>query len=167
MYGGTRLILASSKGQSAIVKILILAGVDVNAKDNNNRTALAFAARQGKQDCVNALIAAHADVNEKSCNGMTALMMAAATGNYECVKVLISAGADLNAEDKDGNTALNYANDACDALDDPSIEAGLKADGAKKVEALKAAGAKTNDANPTSGRDMLMVLMKSSGASDK
>ena len=50
---------------------------DVNARDENGRTALMLAAVNGNEDCVKILIAAGADVNAKDNTGKTALVMAA------------------------------------------------------------------------------------------
>ena len=81
--------------------------MDVNAKDNDGKTALIIAAESGCVDHINAIIAAGADVNAPDSKyGRTALMKAAYSGNADCVKALITADADVNATDKDGQTAL-------------------------------------------------------------
>jgi ankyrin repeat protein len=46
---------ASSKGHLEVVKALIAANADVNAKDNNGSTALKDASKMGHQDVVKLL----------------------------------------------------------------------------------------------------------------
>ena len=108
-------------------KALIKAGADVNAKDNDDQTALMWAACYGHTACVDVLIKAGADVSAKVNDVLTALMWAARYGHTACVEVLIKAGADVNVKANDGWTALMRA--AC---------CGHTA----CVDVLKAAGAK-------------------------
>ena len=97
------------EGNTQGVIAAINAGVNVNAKDNDDVTALMCAADFGHTETVNALIKAGSDVNAKSNTiGVTALMLAAANGHTETVNALIDAGAD-DLTDNDGNTALMYA----------------------------------------------------------
>ena len=86
-------------------------GANVNAKDNNGRTALMIAATLNKNpEIITALIKAGADVNAKDNDGRTALMFTAAINkNSEVITALIKAGADVNAKDNDGATALTLA----------------------------------------------------------
>ena len=59
----TALMIASWRGNIKIVKDLIEAGADINARLVNCRTALILAAEQGQSECVEILIEAGADVN--------------------------------------------------------------------------------------------------------
>ena len=90
-------------------KLLIDAGADVNAKDNDGLTALMVAANNRNSEVVQELINAGADVNAKSFVGMTALMFAAKKGDSKITKALMNAGADVNAKDMNGSTPLIYA----------------------------------------------------------
>ena len=104
----------SQKYHTEIIKLLIAAGADVNAKCRTGSTALVYAARYGNKEIVKLLITAGADVNAKGSivdDGRTALMVAAAKGNTEMAKLLIDAGADVNAKDNGDCTALNWAID--------------------------------------------------------
>jgi len=95
---------------SEIVKTLVAAGANVNAKDKSGATALFSASIDGNTEVVKALISAGADVNIKAKNEVTILMVASGwNGNREIVKALIDAGAEVNASDSRGQTALIYA----------------------------------------------------------
>jgi serine/threonine-protein phosphatase 6 regulatory ankyrin repeat subunit B len=70
------LIAAASEGHVEIVKLLVAAKVDVNAKDKDGTTALMAASARGHVDAVIQLLEAGASVNEQNNDGHTALMFA-------------------------------------------------------------------------------------------
>ncbi len=98
--GDTFLIAASRQGSLKIVKSLIGYGADVNAKNNDGRTALMLTSNL---EIAKLLIDSGADVNAKNNDGGTALML---TSNLEIAKLLIDNGADVNAKSNGGLTAL-------------------------------------------------------------
>lgn len=98
----TALMRAARYGYLEIVKVLIKAGADVNAKSSRG-SALIFAAKYGHIEIINMLIKAGADVNVKDVYGETALMKAAKSSNAETVNVLLNAGAKVKKK------VLSYA----------------------------------------------------------
>ena len=106
--GLTALMLASSKGHLEIVRLLIEAGANVNAK-RDDWTALMSASRNGHAQVVRLLVDAGADVNTKGSDGWTPLMLASWEGHLEVVRLLVDAGADVNTKGSDGWTALMWA----------------------------------------------------------
>ncbi len=70
--GTTPLMRAAFRGHADVVKALIEAKADVNARDVQNETALMMAAEMGHADVVKLLLAAKAEVNVKDESGKTA-----------------------------------------------------------------------------------------------
>ena len=110
--GDNCLLGASTEGYIKIVQALLEAGVDVNARIPDGKTALMLASQKGHAGVVQALLEAGADVNKLGPNSGTALMIASEKGHIKILKALIQAGADLNARSTDGWTALMLASKA-------------------------------------------------------
>ncbi len=106
--GVTALILAATKGNIDIVKMLIEADANVNYANTNGDTALMKAAGGGYIGTVRILIEHGANVNHANNNGDTALIWAA-PGSIEIVGLLIAAGADINHVQRNGLTAFDFA----------------------------------------------------------
>ena len=122
---------AVSKGAIEEIRRLLKAGADVNARDNNGRTALMLAATFGQTEAIRELLKAGANVNARDNNGRTALMMPTTFGQTEAaelsviftpslmmpttfeqteaIRELLKAGADIEARNKHGLTALMEA----------------------------------------------------------
>ncbi|CAK4033478.1 DASH complex subunit ask1 [Lecanosticta acicola] len=113
---------ASRTGHEDIVELLLNAGADVNAFDNNfplpyalaeasSRGALACAASRGSKLKQHDAIPDGADLNAQADrswegNWYTALVVASIHGHGEAVEILVDAGADVNAKSKTGRTPL-------------------------------------------------------------
>ncbi len=90
-----------------VVRALIGAGADVNARNGAGDTALMQAAYYRRRDVAALLLDAGADVNAQDDFGQTALMSSAHKNpNAEVMGALIDAGAELDARDCAGRTAL-------------------------------------------------------------
>ena len=103
--------IAYNNGNTDVIKELINAGADVNAKDYGDRTPLHWAAGgNANADVIKELINAGADVDDKG-EGWTPLHVAAEySGNADVIKELINAGADIDAKDD------HYGETPCDLL---------------------------------------------------
>jgi hypothetical protein len=86
--------VAVANRQTAVVKLLINHGVDVNAQDESKRTALHDATEANDAKTVQLLLENGADSNIVDVSGMTALELAAALGNIEVAEVLLKEGVD-------------------------------------------------------------------------
>ena len=94
-----------------VIKALLQAGCDANAKDSGGSTALMLAVKSGNTNVVKLLLSKGADVNAKGDYGTTALMCAVMQTSekaLEIIKILLQAGANINAKNDDGTTALMY-----------------------------------------------------------
>jgi ankyrin repeat protein len=85
-----RLLLAASDGVITEVNTALNDGADVNAKSNEDISALTLATLNDHTDIVKLLLDKGADVNGKYTeNGVTALIVASDFGFFDIVKVLI------------------------------------------------------------------------------
>ena len=90
-----KVVEAVRAGTTDQVSDALKAGVDVNAKSEDNTSSLLTEAiMANKLDIVRVLVAAGADVHYIQPNSRGVLNLAAAVGNVEMLQLLISAGAD-------------------------------------------------------------------------
>ena len=94
----------SEINRAQVVQILLRAGADPNARDNNGTTALIDATWEA--DAALALIRAGANVNAQDKYGITALINC---DSPEVARVLLANGADPSIRDSQGKTALDHA----------------------------------------------------------
>ena len=71
-----------------MVRTLLAANADVNAKDLDGRTPLIVASQEGYVEVVRTLLAAKADVNAKAANGFTAVIIASQNGHMDVAELL-------------------------------------------------------------------------------
>jgi uncharacterized protein len=101
---------AALNGQLPVVTEHLKRGVDVNLKDDDNRTTLMYASFNGHTEIIKKLIEKGAQVNVSDTFGRTALMMASSGPYPAAVKILLDNYADPNITDKDEHfTALMFA----------------------------------------------------------
>jgi hypothetical protein len=118
--GWTALMVAASSCNQSVIDTLLSAGVNSNAQDYNEDTALTAAATAGcrvgsdgsiaRYSLMKRLIDAGASVNHANRSGATALMVAAQFGYPESMKALLDAGAQPNLRDRRGDDVKDYAN---------------------------------------------------------
>jgi len=107
--GKTALHYATQSKNVSVVKALIQAGANVNAKATGNVTPLMLSLDMafGQPEIALALIRAGADVNAADVNGDTALIIAATESSDEVFRALLEKGANPNARGLNGETALH------------------------------------------------------------
>jgi ankyrin repeat protein len=98
--GRTPLHYAACFNHIKVVRILLAAKANTNARDNDNgRTPLHFAASREHTGIIEVLLAAGVDKNAKDYYGWTPLHSAIYNENTEVIKVLLAAGASRDVED--------------------------------------------------------------------
>jgi len=101
---------AASTNNTELLYNLVAKGVNVNASDEQQRTALHFAATKGYSEVVNLLLQHGADPNAKDIVGNTALHLAACTSNHiNVVTLLLRGGTDVTTLDNSGRTPMQLA----------------------------------------------------------
>lgn len=100
------LIDAARNNNVERIKALIAEGADVDAADENGRTALLIATHRNSIDAAAVLIGAGADVNRKDDIEDSPFLYAGAEGRLEILRLMLKAGADLASTNRYGGTAL-------------------------------------------------------------
>ena len=104
--GETALMMASLRGQTALVQRLLRRGAAVNRP---GWSPLHYAATAPDEAPMKLLLAHGAAVDSRSPNGTTPLMMAADYGPSACVDLLLAAGAEVDLKNDLGMTAIDFA----------------------------------------------------------
>ncbi len=106
------IVYAAGRGFSAVARLLLDHGVDINAKYGNDLTVLMWAAghsaEAGVKDVEQVMtlfIERGARLDDQDNRGRTALMIAAELGHASAVDLLLAHGADKSLKDKQGKTA--------------------------------------------------------------
>lgn len=120
---------AATNRQYGILRLLIAAGADVNARSSENRSPLHYATEQQDADCLKLLLAAPGiDVNGgDGTTGATPLILAAENGYTSSLQILLQAqGINVNQARQDGGTPLFLA---CQANKTECVQQLLEAQG--------------------------------------
>jgi ankyrin repeat protein len=114
--GRSSLAWAALQGNIGAARVLISAGVEIDAKDYDSSTPLHLACRQGHEHLVQFLIDSGCSLNFVDNKGWSALMHASHKGHLDCVKRLLAYADHTNiyiaAEDKQSRkyiTAMDLA----------------------------------------------------------
>ncbi len=93
---------AASINDTALMKLLLLAGANTNTCNEKDLTALTMAAQHGHVGPVQLLIRVGVTKEDMT----SALFMASEKGNVAMIELLLAAGVDVNAADEYGDNAL-------------------------------------------------------------
>jgi hypothetical protein len=104
------LCLAARAGDKDLVKVLLKAGSDVNARSaDRGGSALVDCALGKYRDIAALLLKAGADVNVKTKDGQSALIISVGMSDERFVEMLLKAGAKMDEPDALGASARKYA----------------------------------------------------------
>jgi len=112
IYGGsawTILHFASRCGAPKCVEFILKFGANVNARDNNQRTALHEASAYNNYKCMKVLLKFGANIDATDELNKTGLYYASVNYHSECLKILLKQGADTEIADNNGHTPLHVA----------------------------------------------------------
>jgi len=102
--------IAARNGSRDILKLLIMAGAQVDLQADDRGASALFDSVQNKQhDIMDDLIRAGASIDIKSKDGQTPLVVAVGAGDERAAAALVGAGADPDITDKMGASARQYA----------------------------------------------------------
>lgn len=105
----TPLISAAAGGRTSVVKVLLMHGADIQAKDDTGQSALDWASEYNHTECMSVLLANGARTSTEK-NGLPSpLVTAILNANLNGVRKLLDAGADVNVMDAYGETPLHAA----------------------------------------------------------
>ncbi len=107
--GTTALMKASHGGHIEVMRAIIAAGAQLDARNADGNNALWLACVGGSLEAMSALIQAGINIDNPNDNGATCLMYAASAGKAAVVERLLAAGADTRLETLDGFSALDMA----------------------------------------------------------
>jgi ankyrin repeat protein len=105
----TPLMHAAGWPMESVVRALLEAGANIEARDNNDQTAILVASRWGHYAVIRALVEAGADIEAKDNSGRTALSWAASKGQQDIAEILLQNGANIDIQDDYGRTPLSWA----------------------------------------------------------
>lgn len=106
---GDELLYQTRHDNTGRMRVLLMLGANVNARDATESTPLMGAAWRGQADAVKLLLANSADINARNVSNETPLILAAKEGHSDIVRLLLDKNPDLNAKDINGWTSLMWA----------------------------------------------------------
>jgi ankyrin repeat protein len=100
---------AAREGRTDMLNEFVVAGFDLNSRDNRGYSALMIAAYHGHKDIIVQLMEAGADPCAQDNSGRTALMAAVFRGEFSIARHLLNAECNPNTTNNAGQTAAMYA----------------------------------------------------------
>ncbi|OFX19287.1 MAG: hypothetical protein A2V77_10105 [Anaeromyxobacter sp. RBG_16_69_14] len=107
--GMTALHVAARHDRGDVVRELIRAHADIDARDRNGDSPLHLAVQRCNQQSTELLLRAHASVAAANSSGRTPLFEASRSGRSDIMGLLIASGAEAKARDRNQATPLHYS----------------------------------------------------------
>ncbi|KEY74727.1 hypothetical protein S7711_05474 [Stachybotrys chartarum IBT 7711] len=109
LQSGSKLMVASVFGLSALVQWLLDKGAGIESRDNTGETALSWAVRRGNEAIVQLLLHNGAKIESRGDRSRTPLSWAVRSGNEAMAQLLLDNGAEIDSRDYRGRTPLSWA----------------------------------------------------------
>ncbi|KAG4282092.1 hypothetical protein FPRO06_10995 [Fusarium proliferatum] len=109
----TALSYAAGNGHSAVVKLLLKKGANIDRRDSSSETALSRACMGQHAATARILLENHAQVDPKDDEYQTPLSFAAEMGHADIVQLLLDNDAEVDSENFYGQTPLQIATQQC------------------------------------------------------
>ena len=147
------LCAATDDSDNEKIRLLIIAGANVNCDAEDDWTPLTNCCLYGNAEGLRLLLAAPGiDVNRPNAKGDNAIIWAAVKGEAECLRLLLAVpGINVNFIDGDGKTALEWAqeNGHMECVQILSAAGGVTAEQARNNEAPVTTPSPTTTTTPT------------------
>ena len=139
------LIASSARGDIEIVRTLLNASADVNARDRGGYTPVLRALEKSNLEIADLLLARpEIELNAQGASGVTVLMQYVGLNNEDMVRKVLDRGANVELQDSDGDTALHRA---------------AQSGNVKILELLLAKGAKPDVKNKVGGTPLMWAAV--------
>jgi ankyrin repeat protein len=109
-HGRTAMFYAAIKGHSAVLKLLLDSGADVDLRDSYGMTPLSYmACCGGQEDIMQLLLESGAKADSTDDGGQTPLSHASEKGHKDLVRLLLRQDVEVDSKDLQGLTPLSHA----------------------------------------------------------
>ena len=108
-YLPTPMHMATDRGHSGVVSLLLQCGANVDYRDGDGWTPLHLAAAGGYFNIISILLENGARIDSKDRHGATPLFKAVSGGKTKMVEFLLKNGAEVHPENRYGRTLLSQA----------------------------------------------------------
>ncbi|RQO35946.1 hypothetical protein DBR37_06235 [Herminiimonas sp. KBW02] len=105
----SQFLQAAEEGDLAQLRVLLAAGVDINATNRQGRTAITLASLKQHYACVECLIAAGADINKQDQTCFNPFLLACLNNDLRLLRIVLPAQPDLNRLSRFGGVGLTPA----------------------------------------------------------
>lgn len=157
------LVVAATRGESNVAKMLLEAGADPDSTGPRGRSALIAAIAKRNYEVMETLIAAGADVDQREASpGRSPLQMVIDTApSIRSMEMLLDAGADIDQADHRGETALASA-----AFMDRPDATRLLIDRGARLDLVNLQGVSPLEWAKRQGNDGIVEMLRDAGMTE-
>ncbi|XP_056275775.1 ankyrin repeat and death domain-containing protein 1B [Pseudoliparis swirei] len=109
LLSGEKQFMEAAKRNDVVAMKALARGLNANARDLDNRTALHYAVAGKNKEAVHLLLQRRVKVDQKDKHGVAPIHLAAWFGSLDILKLLVQSGAEQKVENEDGMNILHCA----------------------------------------------------------